>query len=650
MLLLPITISDYLPSGGVRSQCSKMAAQVEVAVKEAKDDNTEDEGTEEAALRKTTSSSFERVSQEIEKASQELPQAKQALSRQSSRANGMLAEDMLPRAELQGEQAAERQPGAPDRAPALGARSRAEHAQHSAAQRMPLELLDEQRTQVHQRAGCSSQDPLRPSSQQSDSALSRGTTQSISEAGRPPPPHSKVSRQPSGQQQPPACVGVRVNDAGHILPGRQQPGSDVACNVIHQHGVQHAARGLQASAPEHRQPLGESQRVSHRGPPQHNSHARQRQQPASQPAQAQSSGRVSAPLRANSGLAHSGASQRAPHQTQSQRHEAQHSAAERCSGHTPIRAGQDHSSAPRPVMQPGNSLQAQRQLSEPHSRAPGTSMQHASQAPQHHHSGPRTSQQGVRMQPLRGSRAQQYPPREQQSSGLPGLARHDSAVDRASDRTGPETCVLGAALPSSKAASHIQQPAAGSSRPVLAAAQNTGVFAGKSTGVFADDEEDEEDADWDAEVAKLLESAALSRPNLEPAHPGPQVPTLQAPSCTLILLYAWWLSEYPSITLTERGLTISMGAPRLNAASNEVAQSCLRSWELFVSIQCIAVEAQDASLVVQEQPCFSRRSEVSGPAHVAFPTAANTPKLEQVRVWRLDRTYGLLLLSMASLL
>ena len=520
--------------------------QVEVAVKKAKDDNAEDEATEGAALRKTTSSSFERVSQEIEKASQELPQAKQALSRQPSRANGTLAEDMLPRADSEAYRAPQRQPGGPDHAHALGARSRAEHAQHSAAQRTPMQLLGDQRTRAHQRAGCSSQEPLRPSSQQSDSAVSRGTTQSISEAGRPPPPQSKVSRQPSGQQQPAACVGVRVSDAGHILAGSQQPGSTVVRSATHQRPAQHAARGLQASAPEHRQPHGSSSQQGPRsGPPPHRGHARQTSQPANQPAQAWSSGIVHAPPQALPGArpAHTSVMQRATHQAQSQRHEVQHSATARCSSHASSRAGQDHSSAPRFVTQPGKSSQAQQQLSGPQSCAPGTSMQRASQAQQHQESGGMPSQQqGVSTQPLRDPKTQQHPPREQQSSRLPGLARHNSTILTASDPFSAQTCVSGAALPSSKAASQIQQPGVGSSHPVSAAAQNTGVFAGKSTGVFADDEDDEEDADWDDEVAKLLESAALSRPNLAATNAGPQVPFWEAPICMQCLSHPCWLS------------------------------------------------------------------------------------------------------------
>ena len=60
-----------------------------------------------------------------------------------------------------------------------------------------------------------------------------------------------------------------------------------------------------------------------------------------------------------------------------------------------------------------------------------------------------------------------------------------------------------------------QQPSRTSSN--YSKAQSTGVFAAKNSGIFADDDEGEEDADWDAGVAKLLESAALSRP---PQHPS----------------------------------------------------------------------------------------------------------------------------------
>ncbi len=512
-------------------------------MKEAKEDNTENEIKGQAVLRKDASSSFERVSQEIEKASQELPQSKQALSRQSSRPSDALAQDLPPRAHCEANLAPQRQPARPDHAPAQGARSRAEHAQRSASQRMPLEPLDEQRVQVHQRAGCSSQDPPRLSSQQSDSALRRGTNQSISEAGHPLSLQSKVPRQPPGQQQPPASVGVRPNDAGHILPGSHQLGSSAPHGTIEQRcPAQHAARGLQASGPEHRRPPGSSsQQGSRRGPPPHNSHARQRPQPASQPAQAQSSGRVLAPHRANSELAYSGAVQRGPYQVQSQRHEVQHSATAQSSGRAPNRPGQDESFAPRPMMQPLDSRQAQQQLCGPQSSASGPSMQRASQAPQHQYYGPKPPQEGVSTQPLRRMHAQQHARQEQQSSGPPGLTRHNSAMLTAPAPSGAQTCVSGAALPSSKAPSHAQQPGAGSNCPAPSAAKNTGVFAGKSTGVFANDDEEEEDADWDAEVAKLLENAALSRPDQAAWKAGPQVPTLQAPFCMQILSHTWWL-------------------------------------------------------------------------------------------------------------
>lgn len=129
------------------------------------------------------------------------------------------------------------------------------------------------------------------------------------------------------------------------------------------------------------------------------------------------------------------------------------------------------------------------------------------------------------MQPLRASQAQQHQSLLQQSSG-PSLAKKDSAEQKAPGPSHVQACVLGAALPASKALSHSQQPVSGSSCAATSAAQNTGVFAGKSTGVFANDDEEEEedeDANWDAEVAKLLENAALSRPDQEAHQTSPWV-------------------------------------------------------------------------------------------------------------------------------
>ena len=65
-------------------------------------------------------------------------------------------------------------------------------------------------------------------------------------------------------------------------------------------------------------------------------------------------------------------------------------------------------------------------------------------------------------------------------------------------------------------------------------AQSTGVFAAKNSGIFADDDDGEEDADWDAGVAKLLESAALSRPPQQPSQPVAQVSSSQ---CHMVALH-----------------------------------------------------------------------------------------------------------------
>ena len=45
--------------------------------------------------------------------------------------------------------------------------------------------------------------------------------------------------------------------------------------------------------------------------------------------------------------------------------------------------------------------------------------------------------------------------------------------------------------------------------------------------MFADDEDEEDDAGWEAEVAKLLENAAVSWPQHKAQQAIPQVPILQ---------------------------------------------------------------------------------------------------------------------------
>ena len=495
-------------------------------MKEAKDGNTEDEGTEDAGLRKTASSSFERVSQEIERASQELPQAKQALSSQLRIPSDLLARNVPPRAGKRANEAPQRQPGEPNHAPTLSTRSRAEQSMQSTGQRLPLVPLNEHRSQLHQRGSGSSQEPLQPVSQQSDSALSRGTTQSISEAPRPPSAPGQVSRQASGQQPAPMCVGMRVTDAGHILPGSHQPGRAGTHGTSQlQNPASHSAGGLQGAVPQHRGQQSRSQQGSHRDPHPHDSHTRQRPQPASQPAQPQGSGRPHPPPWALPSLVPARTTQRAPDQVQSQRRELQHTATHHSSSHAPSRPGQAQSSARRPIMQPGSTSQSQLQLSGPQSCASRPSLQRpaASQAPHPHDSGAKPSGHGPSMQPLRASQAPQHTPLLQHSSGMPPLARNNSDMQTASGPPHAQTCVLGVALLSSKAIPHIRQPEAGSSLPGPSAAQDTGVFAGKSTGVFADDDVEEEDPDWDAEVAKLLENAALSRPDQGAQQTHPQV-------------------------------------------------------------------------------------------------------------------------------
>ena len=608
-----------------------MAMQVEVAVKEAKEDNTEDEDTGEAALRKTASSSFERVSQEIEKASQELPQAKQPLSSQPSRPNNILAQDMLPGVNHQAE-APQHQSGRRDRdhAPALGTGSQAKHPIHSTAQRMPLEPLDEHRSHLHQQAGRSSQDSLRPSSQHSDSALSRGTTQSISEVLRPPPVQSTESRQPPGQQAP-LCVGVRVRDAGHILPRSQEPGTAIAHGAAqHQRPVQHTARGLHGAALPHRQPQGSLQQGSHRGPPQHRRPAGERTQQASQPARAQASAGGPAPVQVlpGAGPARSRAWQRAPDTLQHQHNELRHQGTSEPS-HAPSRSGQHQALASRPDVQPVRASQAQQQQqSGPESSVHGLSKLSAgvSQALRELDSRQQHSDSEVSRQAFMASQAQQHqavPP-----SGLPRLARHESARQIASGPNSARTCGLGTAVSSSRALHDIQPPEIWRNRPAPAAGESTGVFAGKSTGVFADGEDDEEeDADWEAEVAKLLEKAALSRPHEEAQQTTPQVSVLQASLCIKFCLSHDRQTRLQTLALRSADL-LQQGRTKSRAASHDLGSADGKQSAVLRCSQCRDVRA----VFVQEQPCFSGRADLAEAVRAAPPVPATSLPAEQVRL------------------
>lgn len=469
--------------------------QVEVAVKEAKEDNTENEIKGQAVLRKDASTSFERVSQEIEKASQELPQSKQACSGQQGKRDGALAHELQPGTEPQDRQALDGMRDSPGHLLASAQCTGLDALQsvHSASQRAPLQPMHEQRSLSQQRIGRPSQETLHLSSQQTGSAVSRGSSHSMSESGRMPPVHSSVRRPLTGPQQPPAHASTRGRDAGHILPGYQQ-GSSLAPGPAQQRSVQHVARGLREAAPQHSHLPVNHQQGSLRVPPLQRSHPGQGLQHWSQPIKTHSLGNFPAhPI--------APAQARLLHSAQSRNQELRHHAAG-TSGHLPTRPSHGQPSAP-----------------------------------------------GRSMRPVSSSQAQQQRPFAPQSSGPPGLIRQNPAMQTASqeaaaqqNRGSREAPLLGKVL------SDIQQPnlvsshpqdagkntgvllrnssdmvAARSGKAVLSGDQNTRPFTVKSTGVFADDDDDDKDDDWDAEVVKLLENAALARPTQQRNKAPPQV-------------------------------------------------------------------------------------------------------------------------------
>lgn len=396
-------------------------------------------------LRKSVSASFERVSQEIEKASQELPQANQALSKQHSTGADVLAEDVSANAEQSGP---------------------------SATQRAPLQLVNETRPQSQHNARHASQGAPNPSSQrsgdprlsqQTGSAVSRGSTQSISEAGRPLPAQHNV-RRPAPQEGQPSIAGSTAHrDPGHIVPGQQQ--SSVATQGLQQQHVQPAARGLSSSGPN--QPQQQPQSIaapgSQRGPCLQRPQITQTQQHASRP----------------------GPAQQLSVQPQS------------AAANVAFRSRQ----GPR-----GSALSQSRPA------AAGSSQ--ASQAPSQ---GP-VSTHAASRQPLRACQPQQHLPSAMQRPPAPGARKHAPTVQTVH----PKACKeqekgVTADQSSGGALRSSQQPGLPSSSHAQGACQSTGVFAKQNTGVFAYDD-DEEDDDWDADVAKLLESTALSRPAQDPQY------------------------------------------------------------------------------------------------------------------------------------
>lgn len=444
--------------------------QVEVAFKEAKEDSTGDDSTEEAKLRKSVSVSFERVSQEIEKASQELPQAKQALSKQHSRGADVLAGDVNAGAE--DSMAPSKQHSRGGNVLAEHVSANAEQSGPSAAQRAPLQLVNETRPQARHDARHASQRAPNLSSQQSGdprlsqqtgSTVSRGSTQSVSEAGRPLPAHHNVRRPAPHEGQPSIAGSTAHGDPGHIVPGQQQ--SSIPTQGLQQQHVQPAARGLSSSGPHQpqQQPQSNAAPGSQRDPFLQRPQITQTPQHASRPGQAQ--------------------------QLSSQPHSTSANVASRS------------------CQRPRGSALAQ---SKPAAAGSSQASQAPSQAPVSTHAASR--------QLLSACQPQQHHASAVQPPAAPGARKHAPTVQTVHPKacTGQEKGVT-ADQSSDGALRSSQQPSIPSSSHGQGACQSTGVFAKQNTGVFADDDNDDDD-DWDADLAKLLESTALSRPAQDPQH------------------------------------------------------------------------------------------------------------------------------------
>ena len=177
-------------------------------MKEAKEEGSENESTEETVLRKSASLSFERVSQEIEKASQEMPSARQAPPEQHARPDVSAAPEAAPRAEHSMYSASQQPLG--QRAGSAGARHAHSSETHTAeqlkqrkSQRSPLKPLNRSGSLATQQATRASQDANQGPSQPIRCARSELLTPSMSGASQ-----LRVRKQDEQRQMP-------TGDRGH---------------------------------------------------------------------------------------------------------------------------------------------------------------------------------------------------------------------------------------------------------------------------------------------------------------------------------------------------------------------------------------------------------------------------------------------------
>ena len=256
--------------------------QVEVAVKEAKEEDSDNESTEEAALRKSASESFERVSQEIEKASQEKPSARQAPPEQHARPDSTSAP-----AEQSVYSASQQPPGRQAGPPGAGhgPSSRAPTAERlyqSRSQRSPLKSLNRSELPGTQQTTKAYQDAKQNLSQPGRCAASGPFTLDLSQGSQlRAQKHNEQRQMPVGDRGHPQLLARSVSIAGNGSAGNpavvRPPGLASAHGAPLQHS---AARGTDHG----RQPFADVQQQlmgRHAQPP--SSHGYRAQPQLSQP-------------------------------------------------------------------------------------------------------------------------------------------------------------------------------------------------------------------------------------------------------------------------------------------------------------------------------------------------------------------------------
>ena len=268
-------------------------------MKEAKEEDSENESTEEAVLRKSASESFERVSQEIERASQEMPSAKQAPPEQHARPDGTAMPNVAPRAQLSVYSASQQPlgqhagPAGAEHAHSSGAHT-TEQFRQSGSQRSPLKPLNRSGSLATQQATRASQDANQGPSQPIRCAGSELLTPSMSGASQlRVQKQDEQRRMPTGDRGHPQLL-ARCNPtagcgaASHPASVRP-PGPASARSAALQHS---AARGTHH--PHQRQPFADVQQQllgRHAQPASSHAHGVRPQlsQPVSQPPRPQSS-------------------------------------------------------------------------------------------------------------------------------------------------------------------------------------------------------------------------------------------------------------------------------------------------------------------------------------------------------------------------